>query len=79
MVSLYSRFVSVLSISSDELKTLIYLMNKNYGVGSANNIGVKLKIKKKLPSSNFKTRKDFLEQLRIAIMTGRRRMDMFYL
>ena len=64
-------------MSSDELKTLIYLMNKNYGVGSANNIGVTLKINKKLPS-NLKTRKDFLEQLRIAILTGRRRMDLFY-
>ena len=53
-------------------------MNKNYGVGSANNIGIKLKIKKKLPSNNFKTKKDFLEQLRIAIMTGKRRMDIFY-
>jgi len=61
----------------DELKTLIYLMNKNYGVGSANNIGVTLKINKKLPS-NLKTRKDFLEQLRLAILTGRRRMDLFY-
>ena len=62
----------------DELRTLIYLMNKNYGVGSANNVGIKLKIKKKLPSNNFKTKKDFLEQLRIAIMTGRRRMDILY-
>ena len=61
------------------MKTLIYLMNKNYGVGSANNIGVTLRLKKKLPSNNFKTKKDFLEQLRIAIMTERRRrMDMFY-
>ena len=54
-------------------------MNRNYGVGSANNIGIKLKIKKKLPSDNFKTKKDFLEQLRIAIMTGRRRrMDILF-
>ena len=53
-------------------------MNKNYGVGSAKNIGIKLKITKKLPSNNFKTKKDFLEQLRIAIMTGRRRMDILY-
>ena len=61
------------------MKTLIYLMNKNYGVGSANNIGVTLRLKKKLPSNNFKTKKDFLEQLRIAIMTERRRrMDRFY-
>ena len=61
------------------MKTLIYLMNKNYGVGSANNIGVTLRLKKKLPSNNFKTKKDFLEQLRVAIMTERRRrMDMFY-
>ena len=61
------------------MKTLIYLMNKNYGVGSANNIGVTLRLKKKLPSNNFKTKKDFLEQLRVAIMTERRRrMDMFH-
>ena len=61
------------------MKTLIYLMNKNYGVGSANNFGVTLRLKKKLPSNNFKTKKDFLEQLRIAIMTERRRrMDRFY-
>ena len=67
------------TLCSDELKTLIYLMNKNYGVGSANNIGVTLRLKKKLPSNNFKTKKDFLEQLRIAIITERRRrMDMFY-
>ena len=61
------------------MKTLIYLMNKNYGVGSANKIGVTLRLKKKSPSNNFKTKKDFLEQLRIAIMTERRRrMDRFY-
>ena len=73
--------ISILNLSNfivDELKTLIYLMNKNYGVGSAKDIGIKLKITKKLPSNNFKTKKDFLEQLRIAIMTGRRRMDILY-
>ena len=48
----------------DQLKNLIYLMNLKYGVGSANNIGVSLKLRNKLPSEHFKTKKDFLEQLR---------------
>ena len=52
----------------DQLKTLIYLINKNYGVGAANNIGIKLKLKNTLPSENFKTKKDFLQQLRIALL-----------
>lgn len=52
----------------DQLKTLIYLINKNYGVGAANNVNVKLKLKAKLPSENFKTKKDFLEQLKILLL-----------
>ena len=43
-------------------------MNLNYGVGSANNIGVSLKLRNKLPSENYKTRKDFLEQLRKVLL-----------
>ena len=45
----------------DQLKNLIYLMNLKYGVGSAKNIGVSLKLRNKLPSEHFKTKKDFLE------------------
>ena len=54
--------------NKDQLKTLIYLINQNYGVGAANNIGVKLKLKNHLPSDNFKTKKDFLQQLKIALL-----------
>lgn len=53
---------------SDELKTMIYLINKEYGVGAANDISVTLKLKNKMPSQHFKTKKDFLAQLRIALL-----------
>ena len=48
----------------DQLRNLIYLMNLKYGVGSAKNIRVSLKLRNKLPSEHFKTKKDFLEQLK---------------
>ena len=52
----------------DQLKTLIYLINRNYGVGAARNIGVTLKLRNKLPSENFKTKRDFLQQLRQSLL-----------
>ena len=52
----------------DQLKNLIYLLNLKYGVGSAKNIGVSLKLRNKLPSENFKTKKDFLAQLRRSLL-----------
>ena len=52
----------------DQLKNLIYLMNLKYGVGSAKKISVSLKLRNKLPSENFKTKKDFLEQLRKTLL-----------
>ena len=52
----------------DQLKNLIYLMNLNYGVGSASNISISLKLRNKLPSENFKTKKDFLTQLRKTLL-----------
>ena len=48
----------------DQLKKHIYLMNLKYGVGSAKNIRVSLKLRNKLPSEHFKTKKDFLEPLK---------------
>merc|ERR1711860_2668 len=52
----------------DQLKNLIYLLNLKYGVGSAKDIGVSLKLRNKLPSENFKTKKDFLAQLRKTLL-----------
>jgi len=54
--------------SLDELKTFIYLINKNYGEGAARDVGITLKLKHKLPSQNFKTKRDFLEQLKITLL-----------
>ena len=57
-----------LNLFLDQLKTLIQLINRNYGVGAARNIGVTLKLRNKLPSENFKTKRDFLEQLRQSLL-----------
>ena len=60
--------ISSINPASDELKTFIYLINKYYGIGAARDLGITLKLKHKLPSQNFKTKKDFLEQLRLTLL-----------
>ena len=52
---------------------MIYLINKEYGVGAANDISVTLKLKNKMPSQHFKAKKDFLAQLRIALLKDPRK------
>merc|ERR1711874_325690 len=54
--------------SKEEFLKLIYLINKHYGPEQAKKLEVSLKLKQKLPSSNFKTKKDFLEQLRKTLL-----------
>ena len=54
--------------SKEEFLKLIYLINKHFGSEQAKNLEVKLKLKQKLPSSNFKTKKDFLEQLKRTLL-----------
>jgi len=54
--------------SKEEFLKLIYLINKYYGPEQAKKLEVSLKLKQKLPSSNFKTKKDFLEHLKKALL-----------
>ena len=72
IINIFSSLIKKINIFSnlflDQLKTLIQLINRNYGVGAARNIGVTLKLRNKLPSENFKTKRDFLEQLRQSLL-----------
>jgi len=54
--------------SKEEFLKLIYLINKHYGSEQAKNLEVTLNLNQKLPSSNFKTKKDFLEQLKQTLL-----------
>lgn len=54
--------------SKEEFLKLIFLINKHYGPEQAKQLEVKLKLKQKLPSSNFKTKKDFLAQLKQTLL-----------
>jgi len=54
--------------SKEEFLKLIYLINKHFGSEQAKQLEVNLRLKQKLPSSNFKTKKDFLEQLKLALL-----------
>ena len=54
--------------STEEFLKLIYVLNKIYGAEQTKDIEVTLKLKDKMPSENYKTRKDFLEQLRQTLL-----------
>ena len=55
-------------IVSGELRSVINVLNRQYGAGAARDVKVTLKLKNKMPSQHFKTKRDFLAQLKFALL-----------
>jgi len=51
-----------------ELRSVINVLNRQYGAGAARDVKVTLKLKNKMPSQHFKTKRDFLAQLKFALL-----------